>query len=234
MQYHQSHGLPASPSPKSSATIAPSHNSNIEIEQSKAEGFNMLIAAATSESMNSIDEEEKVQDPSAPTAAAKGILKKHPRGKQLVSPLEKEEKVEKEVDSVKETKKENVKEETQSSAGPLKKRRKMEGETADNAASSLLKKLHRILSEESSEAATRALEWLEHGKAFRVLRWDALADKVLPELFSDKDMEVDALIYAFRGQLKDCGFVEVKRGKDYGSYCHEVSIRTFMHYHLCT
>ena len=179
----------------------------------------MLIAAATSESMNSIDEEEKLaaQAPSiAGATTAKGILKKHPRGKQLISPLESEEK---EAGAVVEAKEENV-QEAQSSAGPLKKRRKMEENVLDDVAV-FLEKVHNLLSDGKSEAAW---EWMPHGKTFRVLRWDVLADTVLSELFAKENiLDVDALIHNFKGQLKECGFVEVKCGKDYGSYCHEVS-----------
>lgn len=183
----------------------------------------MLIAAATSESMNSIDEEEKsaTQAPIIAGTTAKGILKKHPRGKQLISPLESEEK---EAGAVVEAKEENV-QEAQSSAGPLKKRRKMEEKTLYDV-TLFLEKVHKLLSDGASEAAW---EWMPHGKTFRVLRWDVLADTVLSELFAKENiMDVDALIHSFKGQLKECGFVEVKRGKDYGSYCHEVSTLTFL------
>lgn len=179
----------------------------------------MLIAAATSESMNSIDEEEKsaTQAPIIAGTTAKGILKKHPRGKQLISPLESEEK--EAAAAVVEAKEENV-QEAQSSAGPLKKRRKMEEKTLYDV-TLFLEKVHKLLSDGESEAAW---EWMPHGKTFRVLRWDVLADTVLSELFAKENiMDVDALIHSFKGQLKECGFVEVKRGKDYGSYCHEVS-----------
>lgn len=179
----------------------------------------MLIAAATSESMNSIDEEEKsaAQAPNFAGTTVKGILKKHPRGKQLISPLESEEK--EAAAAVVEAKEENV-QEAQSSAGPLKKRRKMEEKTLYDV-TLFLEKVHKLLSDGESEAAW---EWMPLGKTFRVLRWDVLADTVLSELFAKENiMDVDALIHSFKGQLKECGFVEVKRGKDYGSYCHEVS-----------
>jgi hypothetical protein len=204
----------------SSQASVPTSTSNTKSEAPKAEGFNMLIAAATSESMNSIDEEEKVTQ--QVTVAAKGILK-HPRGKQLVSPLAGgEEKTEKEAAAV-EQRDDKEKEETQS-AGPLKKRRKMEehGVTVDDVFV-FLEKLHKLLTDASLDESSQAMEWLTHGKGFRVLRWDVLVEKVLPELMNGKEeMGVDALIQSFKGQLKDCGFVDVKRGKDYGSYCHKV------------
>ena len=184
----------------------------------------MLIAAATSESMNSIDE-DKVK-----TVAAKGILKKHQRGKQLVSPLESVENSDKEVEES------NIKSqgtrskvETQS-AGPLKKRRKANEETVtaqDRAVSvCFLEKLHKFLND---NLEPHALEWLPHGKAFRVLRWDVLAGQVLPDVLG-KETDVDAMIQLFRGQLKEYGFVELKHGQDYGSYCHEVR---FYHAYTC-
>ena len=86
-----------------------------------------------------------------------------------------------------------------------------------------LKKLHELLSGNSSP---EAMEWLPHGKAFRVLRWDIFAEKVLsdaPTTLLKQADDIDVLILTFRGLLKECGFVEIKRGKDYGSYCHNVS-----------
>lgn len=184
----------------------------------------MLIAAATSESVNSIDEEEPK------VTVAKGILKKHPRGKQLVSPLESEEKAEhEEQDGVLAERAEDKEQEEDASkeaqsAGPLKKRRKVDGDAAASkggndalSSTSVFEKLHKLLTDES-----QAMEWLSHGKSFRVLRWDVMVEEVLPELFSGSETDIDLSIQTFRGQLKDCGFVEVKRGKDYGSYCHEV------------
>ena len=181
----------------------------------------MLIAAATSESMNSVDEEES----KVPTTATKGILKKHPRGKQLVSPLETEDKTDQEETSERRDDKEQVEDakEEAPSAGPLKKRRKLDQEKIDGEVIGFLKKLHELLSGNSSP---EAMEWLPHGKAFRVLRWDIFAEKVLSDalttLLKQAD-DIDVLILTFRGLLKECGFVKVKRGKDYGSYCHNVS-----------
>jgi hypothetical protein len=222
------HGTPMVHSPSSSNQASSQDDvpPNTKSEAPKAEGFNMLIAAATSESMNSIDEEEKVTQQVVVTTAAKGILK-HPRGKQLVSPLESEEKAEKEADAdvAIEQRDDKEKEETQSSsAGPLKKRRKMEEQSvAADDVIVFLERLHKFLTDESPDVS-RAMEWLSHGKGFRVLRWDVLAEKVLPELMNGKEeLDADALIHSFKGQLKECGFVEVKRGKDYGSYCLEVS-----------
>ncbi|KAL3799849.1 hypothetical protein ACHAWO_009970 [Cyclotella atomus] len=224
------HGTPMVHSPSSSnqASSQDAVPPNTKSEAPKAEGFNMLIAAATSESMNSIDEEEKVTQQVVVTTAAKGILK-HPRGKQLVSPLESEEKAEKEADAdvAIEQRDDKEKEETQSSsAGPLKKRRKMEEQSvAADDVIVFLERLHKFLTDESPDVS-RAMEWLSHGKGFRVLRWDVLAEKVLPELMNGKEeLDADALIHSFKGQLKECGFVEVKRGKDYGSYCLEFFIK---------
>ena len=185
----------------------------------------MLIAAATSESVNSIDESEE----QSKVTSKKGILKNHPRGKQLVSPLENEENTEKNavVDKRDDKEQTNGFKEEAPSAGPLKKRRKVDGNAAASnndgvtdekiISSDFLKSLHESLSTESE-----ALEWLPHGLGFRVLRWDVLVEKVLPGLVSREMADADMLIQAFRGHLKECGFVEVKRGQDYGSYCHEV------------
>ena len=179
----------------------------------------MLIAAATSESMNSIDEEE-----SKVTTATKGILKKHPRGKQLVSPLETEDKPEQEDASERRDDKEQVEDakEEAPSAGPLKKRRKLDQEKIDGEVTAFLMELHDLL---SGDSCSEAMEWLPHGKAFRVLRWDILAEKVLPDAIVTLKQtdDIDVLILTFRGLLRECGFVEVKRGKEYGSYCHRVS-----------
>lgn len=182
----------------------------------------MLIAAATSESVNSIDESEE----QAKGTSKKGILKKHPRGKQLVSPLESEA-AEKDVVEKRDDKEQShgLKEKAPS-AGPLKKRRKVDedGIESNNSVSDenaispdLWKNLHKALSEEPE-----ALEWLPDGKSFRVLRWDVIVEKVLPGLLSKETTAEDLLIQTFRGYLKDYGFVETKHGKYYGSYCHEV------------
>jgi hypothetical protein len=180
----------------------------------------MLIhAAATSESLNSIDEEHP---PSKPV----GILKKHPRGKTLVSPLETEDRDGKEsVEGSVERDVESPKSDGSVSAGPLKKRRKITSQDDKPHGDMFLKQLHTLLTNINKYALlSETMEWMPHGKSFRILRWDVLVEQILPRYFSDlKEKDCDGLINKFRGILIELGFEEVKRGKDYGCWFHEVS-----------
>mmetsp|Transcript_8931 Transcript_8931/g.11245 ORF Transcript_8931/g.11245 Transcript_8931/m.11245 type:complete len:534 (+) Transcript_8931:671-2272(+) len=92
--------------------------------------------------------------------------------------------------------------------------------------------LHEVLTD--SEHSGKVLEWLSHGKSWRVLRWDEMCETVIPKYFpelcvtakvSEKVM-VEATISermnSFINLLQAWGFVEVKEvGPDMGSYQHE-------------
>jgi len=89
--------------------------------------------------------------------------------------------------------------------------------------------LHHVLSK--SEFAGTVLEWLSHGKSWRVLRWDELSDSVIPtyfpELCANRTVDKASLsserMKLFLLQIKAWGFKEFKKvGPDLGSYQHEV------------
>lgn len=90
------------------------------------------------------------------------------------------------------------------------------------------KKLHDILTK--SDFAGSTLEWLSHGKSWRVLRWDDFSNKVIPQYFpelctGDKSTMGDKM-NKFLNYLKVWGFEEVKEvGPDMGSYRNEFFIR---------
>ncbi|KAL3779450.1 hypothetical protein HJC23_012727 [Cyclotella cryptica] len=279
---HNRHMYPmATSSPSSKHAARNVTRTNSAEENSSAQpsntpcGFNMLIAAATSESMNSIDESDPSSESKGPN---KGILKKNPRGKQVVSSCEnvdESQKKQKEheqarasyetedrrspssspaelCDEVRIAKNEDQSElakldETILSAGPLKKRRKIdelsiddEDETqkkSETASLFFLDRLHALLTNDAEdktcdEDVSKAMEWLPQGKGFRVLRWDVLSEKVLPRYFSEWESrkanekhDCNEWIHMFRGYLKECGFQEVKFGKEFGSFRHESFIR---------
>lgn len=82
--------------------------------------------------------------------------------------------------------------------------------------------LHCVLT--SSEFAGSVVQWLPDGKAWKILRWDALRRKVLPKHFSqlqDEDGKVGISIDAFLWHLAAWGFEEVQSGPDVGAYFHE-------------
>jgi hypothetical protein len=91
--------------------------------------------------------------------------------------------------------------------------------------------LHDVLTK--SEYAGTVLEWLSHGKSWRVLRWDELSDAVIPAYFpdlcvksktDDKTLSSPERMNMFIRQIKCWGFKEVREiGPDLGSFQHEVS-----------
>lgn len=118
--------------------------------------------------------------------------------------------------------------------------------------------LHKLLAKDGKEGNSKsevddtiissAMEWLPHGKGWRVLRWDTLCTEVLPKEFpklchdiyakNAKDTKVDGRddiekeagefsdeqwVEAFVWQIKAWGFEEVNVGKDRGSFRHQVS-----------
>lgn len=69
------------------------------------------------------------------------------------------------------------------------------------------------------------LQWLPHGEAWKVLRWDALRREVLPRCFPqlcEDDEKGYGSIDAFLLQVRIWGFEEIKDGPDVGAYRHEV------------
>lgn len=104
--------------------------------------------------------------------------------------------------------------------------------------------LHDALSK--SKYSGSILEWLPHGMAWRVLRWNALLDCVIPDIFPelcicDSKHKNNAQkgvspgserMNNFLYYVKSWGFEEVKQmGVDIGSYRHELFIRGARH--LC-
>lgn len=80
--------------------------------------------------------------------------------------------------------------------------------------------LHKLLS--ASDLDT-VVEWLAHGKAWRIVRWDALRRTILPQLFPrDNNKSNGGSVDAFLKHLKDWGFEEITEGPDVGAYRHEV------------
>lgn len=90
--------------------------------------------------------------------------------------------------------------------------------------------LHEVLTE--SEYSGTVLEWLSHGKSWRILRWDELSHSVIPAYFPElcaKSGCDDAQSFAtermnlFIRQINAWGFKEVREvGPDLGSFQHEV------------
>lgn len=78
--------------------------------------------------------------------------------------------------------------------------------------------LYRLLEEDD----TRVIQWLNHGRAWRIVRWDALRKQILPRNFGDTSVD------GFLAQLTDWGFTEITDGPDAGAYYHAVS-HSFLH-----
>lgn len=96
--------------------------------------------------------------------------------------------------------------------------------------------LHWLLTESLSTSASRefvvdhsAMQWVSHGQAWRIVRWDAFHRQVLPMLFPQLSVELDGRpvatgsIDAFMWQLAAWGFEEIKDGPDVGTFAHTVS-----------
>ena len=69
------------------------------------------------------------------------------------------------------------------------------------------------------------VQWLPDGKAWKIIRWDALRRQMLPKFLpnlQDEDGKVASSIDAFLWQLSVWGFQEVQSGPDAGAYSHEV------------
>jgi hypothetical protein len=80
--------------------------------------------------------------------------------------------------------------------------------------------LHSVLSD--SEFAGKVVQWLPHGKAWRIVRFDALRKLVLPKFFANlrqpNNNETTGSIDTFLKYLSSWGFEEVTDGPDVGAY----------------
>jgi hypothetical protein len=80
-------------------------------------------------------------------------------------------------------------------------------------------KLHHILS--TPELSRGILEWRPHGRAFRIVSPKGLEDSgILPYYFGHNRYDV------FLEHLRKHGFRQITRGKDEGSFYHEVCLFT--------
>jgi hypothetical protein len=81
--------------------------------------------------------------------------------------------------------------------------------------------LHKVLSQTNAQTV---LQWLPHGRAWKIVRWDALRREVLPRYFPELCQEKgEGSIDSFLGQVRAWGFEEIKDGPDAGAYRHTVS-----------
>ena len=87
--------------------------------------------------------------------------------------------------------------------------------------------LHWLLTESSSQtaspeyaAARPVLQWVPHGQAWRVVRWDSLRKQVLPQFFPQLTGSIDAFLW----HLAVWGFEEIQDGPDVGAFGHTVRV----------
>jgi hypothetical protein len=98
--------------------------------------------------------------------------------------------------------------------------------------------LHWLVTESSSQSAAPELgvdntvmQWVSHGQAWRIVRWDAFHRQVLPKFFPQLSIEADGAqfatgsIDAFLWHLTAWGFDEIKDGPDAGAFAHTVRCR---------
>ena len=87
--------------------------------------------------------------------------------------------------------------------------------------------LHMLL---SAPTSSKVVQWLEHGKAWRIVRWEGLRREILPQFFPqlrEEDQSGSASIDAFLKHLGAWGFKEITDGADAGAYSHEVCVTYF-------
>ena len=82
--------------------------------------------------------------------------------------------------------------------------------------------LYRLLDQEEH---TNVMQWLPHGRAWRIVRWDALRKTILPRYFGGTSVD------SFLAQIADWGFTEITDGPDAGAYYNAFFRRGFPH--LC-
>lgn len=87
--------------------------------------------------------------------------------------------------------------------------------------------LHSLLTE--SEYAGSVVQWLTHGQAWKIVRWDTLRRQALPKYFPQLVEEnggkhPSGSIDAFLWHISAWGFEEVSHGPDMGAYANVVNI----------
>jgi hypothetical protein len=87
--------------------------------------------------------------------------------------------------------------------------------------------LHKVLSQFDGNGSV--LQWVQTGRAWRVVRWDALRRDVLPRYFpqlcqEEEDGSNGGSIDAFLWNVRAWGFEEITDGPDAGAYAHPVSV----------
>mmetsp|Transcript_53803 Transcript_53803/g.161020 ORF Transcript_53803/g.161020 Transcript_53803/m.161020 type:complete len:660 (-) Transcript_53803:103-2082(-) len=82
-------------------------------------------------------------------------------------------------------------------------------------------KLHAILSH--SEKVGHCIQWLPHGRSFRIVDPEELEHRALSEYFAHRSFP------SFVRQINGWGFQRVTNGADYGSYYHELFLRGIPH-----
>jgi len=108
--------------------------------------------------------------------------------------------------------------------------------------------LHMLLSSSIASSADhgKVIQWVPHGKAWRIVRWEALRRQILPQFFpqlrddnedspsvrrgdgNNTDSVAAGSIDAFLKHLSAWGFEEVTDGPDVGAYAHPVRSWTFL------
>jgi len=81
--------------------------------------------------------------------------------------------------------------------------------------------LHKVL---DMPDARSVLQWLPHGEAWKIVRWDALRREILPRYFPELCKGEDGSMDSFLGQVRAWGFEEITDGDDAGAYRHLVSL----------
>lgn len=91
--------------------------------------------------------------------------------------------------------------------------------------------LHWLLTESSAHptvpeyaSVASVIQWVSHGQAWKIVRWEALRREVLPKFFPQllDGTTTNGSIDAFLWQLSAWGFEEIKDGPDVGAYTHSV------------
>mmetsp|Transcript_1901 Transcript_1901/g.2657 ORF Transcript_1901/g.2657 Transcript_1901/m.2657 type:complete len:654 (-) Transcript_1901:742-2703(-) len=69
------------------------------------------------------------------------------------------------------------------------------------------------------------IQWLPHGHAWKILRWDALR-RILPTFFPQlTEGSGSGSMDKFLSEVRAWGFEEIKDGPDVGAYCHMLFVR---------
>lgn len=74
--------------------------------------------------------------------------------------------------------------------------------------------LHSLL----TDSSVQVIQWLPHGKAWKIVRWEALRKEVLPRYFPTLPLSIDAFLW----HVTAWGFEEITQGEDAGAYVHKV------------